>query len=254
MRYACGLLLMVACACGGGSSAPASTNGTSPLQDAAQQVLEECGVGSLGDFLALVEVFGGLLDPNETNPTQFMNIVVDTDMATVNWELDLDGDQLPDLIGSLQFTNEEGEPETAASVSLLAGGFDDLDQMIATLPDGTHLSVTIGRAEPPPFDIVLTFIILGGAVDSASGSATVHNVDEDCIAILEFADALLDDLIGDYPGVTLNISLVTGTGGVVGTIEFDGTHQARAEVTLGSEAEVFTFLIDLDTGAVTPAP
>ena len=57
MRYACGLLLTLACACGGGGGTPAPTNGTSPLQDTAQQVIEECGFSSIDDFLELLAIF-----------------------------------------------------------------------------------------------------------------------------------------------------------------------------------------------------
>jgi hypothetical protein len=243
---------MVACACGGGSSGPAPANGTSPLQEAAQQVLEECGASSIGDLLELLEIFEGLLDPNETNPAQFMDIVTEPSEATVHWGLDLGGDPLPDLVGTFRFTDDLGAPEPAADVSSLAGGFDDLDVMIASLPDGTFLNVAAGRVEPPPFDVPLTFTIVGGTVDTVSGSVSAHDVEADCLANLDFTDVPFADVGGAYPSLTLNISLVTGEGGVVGTIVFDGTNQARAEVTLGEEAEVYAFLIDLDTGTVTP--
>jgi hypothetical protein len=243
---------MLACACGGGSSGPVTTNGTSPLQEAAQQVLEGCGASSIGDFLDLLEIFEGLLDPGETEPAQFMDISTDPDQATVLWGLDLTGDQLPDLAGSFRFTDDQGAPETAADVDALAGGFDDLDSMIATLPDGTLLNVAVGRVEPPPFDFPLTFTIVGGAVTTVSGSFAALDAEAECEANFDFTDISFSDAGGDYPSLTLNISLVTGDGGVVGTIVFDGTNQARAEVTLGEEAEVFAFLIDLDTGTVTP--
>jgi len=251
MRYACGLLLALACACGGGSSGgTVPTNGTSPLQDTAQQVLEGCGFGSIDDFLDLLEVFEGLLDPDETGPTEFMILGVDPVAATVNWGLDRDDDQQPDLMGTLQFTDELGDPELSAVVDLLLGGFDDLDTMIASLPDGTRVTIAGASAEPPPFDIAVTFTVLDDVVDSVSGIVNVQDVE--CQANLDFADESLEGVGGDYPDMTLHVTLLTQDGGVEGTIVFNGTNQARAEVTLGAEAEVFAFLINLDTGAVTP--
>ena len=250
MRYACGLLLALACACGGGSGGIVPTNGTSPLQDTAQQVLEGCGFDSIDDFLDLLTVFEGLLDPDETNPAEFMILGVDPAAAAVNWGLDRDGDQNPDLMGTLRFTDEQGDPEIAAVVDLLLGGFDDLDTMIASLPDGTRVTIAGASTEPPPFDIAVTVTILGGAVDSVSGIVNVQDVT--CQVGFDFADESLEDVGGDYPGVTLNVTILTQDGAVEGIIVFDGTNQARAEVTLGAEAEVFAFLINLDTGAVTP--
>jgi hypothetical protein len=206
----------------------------------------------MDDFLDLLEVFEGLLDPGETNPAQFTDIDVDQPGASVGWSLDLDGDQTPDVVGGLQFTNEQGDPETAADVNQLAGGFDDLDTMIASLPDGTRLTIDAVSPQPPPFDVAVTVTILGGAVDSVSGMANLQ--DPECMASLDLAGASLQDVGGDYPSMTLNVSFVTGVGTVAGTIVFDGTNQARAEVTLDGGTEVSAFLINLDTGAVTPAP
>jgi hypothetical protein len=255
MRYGCGLLVALICACGGGGGtipANGNGNGTSPLQDAAQQVLEACAVSSVDDFLAVLEIFEGLLDPAETNPTPFVILGVDPGAASVDWTLDIDGDTNPDLAGSLSFTNDQGEPETAADVNLLAGGFDDLDTMLASLPDGTQLAIAAASFEPPPFDVVAIATVLGGAVDTVWGMANGQNLD--CQTLLDFADASFQDLGGDYPTMTLHISATSGDGTVDGTIVFDGTNQARAEVTLGSDMEVRAFLINLDTGVVTPAP
>jgi len=251
MRYACGLLLTLACACGGGSGGGVvPTNGTSPLQDAAQQVLEGCGSGALGDFLELLEIFEGLLDPDETSPTQFMIVGVDAVAASVDWGLDLDGDQQPDVVGSIRFTDEAGEAEPAALVDLLLGGLDDLDAMIASLPDGTQVTFAAGNPEPPPFDLTITFTVFGGVLDSVSGIVVLQ--DAECQANFDFADESFEDVGGDYPTLTLNVILATLDGAIEGTIVFDGTNQARAEVTLGVDPEVFAFLINLDTGAVTP--
>lgn len=250
MRYAYGLLLMLACACGGGGGTPAPTNGTSPLQDTAQQVIEGCGFSSIENFVELLEIFEGLLDPDETSPTQFMVLGVDPGAALVNWGLDLDGDQQPDLMGTFQFTDADGEPELSAAVDLLMNGFDDLDSMIASLPDGTRLVISAVSAEPPPFDMGLTIHVLGGAVDSVDGIVNVP--DAECLANLDFDGVSFADVGGDYPSLTLSFSFVTPDGAVDGTLAFDGTNLARAEVTLGENEEVFAFLINLDTGEVTP--
>jgi hypothetical protein len=249
MRYAYGLLLALACACGGGGT-PAITNGsnggtTSP----AQQILEGCGVDSIDDFLGVLEIIEGLLDPNETNPAPIVVLDVDPVTASANWNLDLDADMTPDLMGSLHFTNDQGEPETGADVNQLAGGLDDLDAFITSLPDGTNLTVIAAAAVPPPFDIGLTFIINGGVVDTVSGTATAPA--PECQAAFDFQDALFQGIGGAYPSLVMNVMFVATDGSVEGTLTLNGTNQATAEVTLDGAPEILTYIVNLDTGAVT---
>ncbi|MHC5032074.1 MAG: hypothetical protein ACYTGU_14560 [Planctomycetota bacterium] len=214
-------------------------------------MLEECGASFYGDFVQLLAIFEGLLDPSETNSQQFTIDGVDTDLAEVVWSLDLDGDQMPDLFGTLQFAQEEGDPEPAADVSLLAGGFDDLDAMLAALPDGTRINFGAARAEPPPMDATFTFVIVGRAADSVSMNANTQDLD--CLLNIGFADVPFQDVGGDYPNLTATLDIATGDGAVEGTVAFNGTSQARIEVSVGSETDVHAFTIDLETGVVTPA-
>lgn len=254
MRYGCGLLVALICACGGGSGAIVPTNGgTNASQELAQQLLEECGASFYGDFLQMLAILEGLLDPSETDPQQFTIDGVDTEAAAVLWTVDLDGDQMPDLIGTLIFSDGEGAPETAADVNLLAGGFDDLDAMLASLPDGTNVNFSVAIAQPPPImDTILTFVIVGGAVDSVTMNATAQ--DQDCQLTFGFEDVAFQDVGGDYPNLTATLDIAAGEGSAQGTIAFDGTSQARAEVSVSGETDVYAFAIDLETGVVTPAP
>jgi hypothetical protein len=192
-----------------------------------------------------------VFDPNETNPEPFAVIGTDPGGVSVNWELDLDGDTIPDLIGSVHFTNDLGDPEPSADVNQLAGGLDNLDAFITSLPDGTQVVFIAGAAEPPPFDVALTFIMNAGAVDTVSGTGT--SPDPDCQGNFEFLDASLQDIGGAYPNLTLNFTLMTMDGNLEGTLTLNGTNQATAAVTLDGAAEVLTYIVNLDTGTVTPA-
>lgn len=250
MRYGCGLLVALICACGGGGTAPAN-GGPSAAQQLAQEAIESCGATFHGDFAQLLSMVEGLFDPAETNPQQFTIDGVDTDTASVNWSLDLDGDTMPDLVGGLLFANEMGEPEAAADVNLLAAGFDDLDTMVATLPDGTVVSFGAAAVQPPITDVTFTFVITGGAVDVVSGLGLFQDVD--CLVNVEFADVPFQNVGGEYPDLTATLDLAAAEGAVQGTITFNGTKEARIEVSLGGEPEVFAFHIDLETGVVTPA-
>ena len=88
MRYGCGLLVALICACGGGNGAIVPTNGgPSAAQELAQQVLEDCGTSFYGDLLQILAIVEGLLDPSGTDPQQFMIDGVDTNEATVFWSV-----------------------------------------------------------------------------------------------------------------------------------------------------------------------
>jgi hypothetical protein len=247
MRTVLGILLALACACGGGSGGTTPTNGSA--SSPAQQLLEGCGYTTLRDFLTQLGIIEGLLDPSESNPATITVLDIDTEQASVAWEFDSDGDMVADLSGSLRFIDSQGMPETAADVSLLSGGLDDLDAMIPGLPDGTELVVAISTLQPPPFDVTLTFAILGGAVDSVTGSVNAPGLE--CLVVLDFTGASFQSVGGTYPNFTITLTLVSESGNLEGTVAFNGTNQATAEVTLDGDPEILRYHINLDTGAVT---
>ena len=196
MRYAYGLLLALACACGGGGTPAISQrrDGIPPRS----RYSKAAASNSIGDFLGVLEIIEGLLDPNETNPAPIVVVDVDPVTASVNWNLDLDADMTPDLMGSLHFTNDQGEPETGADVNQLAGGLDDLDAFITSLPNGTNLTVIAGAAVPPPLDVGLDVHHHRGRGGHRLGDGHGRR-DPDCQAAFDILDASLQDIGGAYP-------------------------------------------------------
>jgi hypothetical protein len=158
----------------------------------------------------------------------------------------------PDIMGQLSFTDDQGDPETSVDISSLAAGFDGLDALIASFPDGTQLTIQGGSVMPPLYEVNFVVTINSGAVDNVDGSASSQATD--CQSNIGFLGAELADLGGVYPAsLVANISVTTVDGAIQGTVTFDGTNQATVEVTLDGGATTFTFNVDLDTGAVTPA-
>ena len=250
MRYIfVSIVLTLVCACGGGGGGSA---GPSPLEQVAQQILETCGATTIDSYLELLAIFEGLLDPAETDPQTFMILVTIPADAGVDWELDLDADPGPDVLGRLQFVDAAGDPETTVDVDQLQTGFDDLDLLLPTVPDGTSMVFAMLRGAPPPFEGSFTFDVTGSAVSQVAGDFLIQDLL--CEANLSFSGASLANVGGAVPTLVITITLTAPEGDLAGTVTLDGTNIAVVEVSVDGSAQTFSFEINLTTGAVTAAP
>ena len=76
----------------------------------------------------------------------------------------------------------------------------------------------------------------------------------DCGVEAVITGAVLADISGDVP--TLEVEVTIGGQGTVatGTITFDSTDTVTVTLTPDGASQAYSYLVDLTTGAVTPAP
>jgi hypothetical protein len=245
------LLALTACGGGGGGSGPP------PAQQTTQQLLEQCLASDLADLSTLIATVQGLLDAGGTGPEPQFDLVTAVLTGRLPWTVDLDGDLVNDLSGTIFLTDAGGAITLPASlVTLLGGGGSlDLDTVLALLPDGTHLNLTfdfdgLALVNGASGDGDLSAEVAGGAVTSVSGGGTFAS--GECEFDFDF-DGLGPEILegGGFGSGSVGFDLGVGTDSVGGSIVLDGTNVAAVTATRpGGAPEMF--LVDLTTGAVTP--
>jgi hypothetical protein len=254
MRRIAFLLVLALTACGGGGG---SNGGTPPAQLTTQQVLEQCLAADLADLSTLIATVQGLLDAGGTGPQPQFDLVSAVLTGKLPWTVDLDGDLVNDLSGTIFLTDAGGAITLPASlVTLLGGGGSlDLDTILALLPDGTHLNLTfvfdgLDLVNGASGDGDLSAEVAGGAVTGVSGGGTFTS--GDCDFDFDF-DGLGPEILegGGFGSGSVGFDLGVGTDSVGGSIALDGTNVATVTASrAGGTPE--TFLVDLTTGIVTP--
>jgi len=253
MRRIAFLLVLPLAACGGGGGG----NTPPPAQLTTQQLLEQCLAADLADLSTLIATVQGLLSAGGTGPQPQFDLVGAVLTGVLPWTVDLDGDQVNDLSGTVFLTDAGGAVTIPpALLTLLGGGGSlDLNTILALLPDGTHLNLTFvfddldlvhGASGDGDFSAEVT----GGAVTSVSGGGTFSSAD--CDFSFDF-DGLGPEILegGGFGSGSVGFDLGVGRDAVGGSIVLDGTNTASVTATrAGSASE--TFLVDLTTGAVTP--
>jgi len=268
MRHLCvSILLSLACACGGGGSGSTANNGGgggggggsggggsggggTPEEQVIQQILESCGVLRLQQYFEFLRAIEATLDPAGTTLPAFNGIAVDQAGGGVTAMLDLDGDLADDYMVAFQFLDDQGQPAAPFDLTPLAGGFGNLDSLVAAVPDGWSLSVNLLELLPGDPNALLTFSFSGGAPELVNADATAP--DPLCSSILMAEDIPFGDLAGDWPTMSFSINLATVEGNALGTATISGTSVARLELQLTTI--MYTFDVDLATGTVTLVP
>ncbi|MCK6460339.1 MAG: hypothetical protein L6Q95_10655 [Planctomycetes bacterium] len=253
MRRLAFLLVLPLSACGGGGGGSTPP----PAQLTTEQLLEQCLAADLADLSTLIATVQGLLDAGGTGPQPQFDLVSAVLTGKLPWTVDLDGDQVNDLSGTIFLTDAGGAITLPASlITLLGGGGSlDLDTILALLPDGTHVNLTF---EFDDLDLVngatgdgdLSAEVAGGAVTSVSGGGTFAS--GQCVFDFDF-DGLGPEILegGGFGSGSVGFDLGVGTETVGGSIVLDGTNVATVTATRAGSAPE-TFLVDLATGAVTP--
>ncbi len=248
-----GFLLALALAgCGGGGS-----GGTPAATLTTQELLEECLAADLADLSALLGTIQGLLDSGGTGPQPEFDLIAAVLTGKLPWTLDLDGDQVDDLSGSVFLTDANGDITLPASlVTLLGGGGAfDLDTILALLPDGTDVNLTflfddLDLVHGASGDGDFAVDVQGGAPTAVSGGGTFAS--GECTFDFDF-DGLSPEILegGGFGSGSVGFDLGVGGNAVGGSIVLDGTNIARVTARRGSGAPE-SFLVDLTTGSVTP--
>jgi len=254
MRRIAFLLVLPLAACGGGGGG-GSTPPTAQLTT--QQLLEECLAADLSDLSTLIATVQGLLSSGGSGPQPQFNLVAAVLTGVLPWTIDLDGDQVNDLSGTVFLTDAGGSVTIpAALLTLLGGGGTfDLNSILALLPDGTHLNLTfvfddLGLVHGASGDGDFSAEVNAGAVTSVSGGGTFTSAE--CDFSFDF-DGLGPEILegGGFGSGSVGFDLGVGTDAVGGSIVLDGTNVATVTATRAGSAPE-TFLVDLTTGAVTP--
>jgi hypothetical protein len=226
-------------ACGGGGS----DNGIDPaLRQAAQEALEDCAVDNIEEFLKLLELFAGIFVPGGS-AEDFLVETADPGAAKVEWRVDTDGDQIPDVAGSLEFVDANGDPlpELPFNIEELLDGLDNLLQYLPQLPPGTHIRIFFGSESGLPRVGRLVIALTGGSIEGDGGVG-----EEGCSLEFEFSNVTVDLQGSGFPVGTVDFDLDPGSDPFEGQIRMNGTSTARILIT-DSENNTFEFLLNLVT-------
>jgi len=258
MRYLGIAIVFGLAGCGGSGSGGGGAGqlpGPGPGPEAlAQQILEQCGAEALQQLLDLGSLFTDLLDPSEPIPDFQVTGLNGLPPTGFSWTLDLDQDSIPDLEGVIEFFDDQGNPTVPFDVAdLIANGFTNFDDLVATIPDGTVLSGSFNGTTDPMLAGGVDIVFDGGAPDTLENGTFSAQVDT-CNALLQFAGILFADLLGDFPAAEANFQLNSPDGSLAGFITFDGSETATVRVMLDGEPEEFVFLVNLNDGSVVPGP
>jgi len=215
-------------------------------------VLESCGVLALDSFLEALDLAVAILDPNATGALPIVVSSVDQPGGSVSWEADLGGDAAPELIGTLQFLDDQGQPAPPPFDlnQLLTQGLDPLDQLVTQLLDGWTVEIIAAAPLEPMLNAGFSFAFTGGAVTGVVGTGQLQSMT--CVGLFDMPEAPLADLAPAFPTADMTASFTEMQTTVAGTCTFDGTNVAVVDVTVNGGGTVYSFAINLTTGTVTP--
>ncbi len=258
VRLSAAVASMLLAACGGGGS------GGSPLpdpppnaQELVQQALETCVRASLDELLAVQQILeaaasGGQQPDFRTTGVDLSNFSA----PGVMWAGDLDGDMVDDVTGTSRLGGLSLE-QMLALVAALSAPSPDYASIFAGLPSGTAISsdfvATLGP-NTSTGDVVLVMSNPTGqqaVPDATSGTLITSGLV--CDVTWSWSDLAIADLATQpYPIAEFDFDAATAQGHILGTVHMNGTNQATIETVLLPSQFQSDFLLDLDTGLVTP--
>jgi hypothetical protein len=246
------LLPLLFCGCGGGGGG--GGGGGTPDRDAAQTLLEDCGVDAINSFLEAFDVGVSIIDPAATSLPAIQVEAVDQMQGSIAWNANLTGDPAPELLGSLQFTNDQGQPaEPPFDLTQFMGGdLSTLDQFLDQLPDGWTVTITANSLLQPLVNTTFRFVYTSGAVSDVGGNGDVADAMSGCSASFLLQSAALSDVSGTFPDTAFKSTYAGGGTTFGGNTTFDGTDVPAVDGTVNSGTKTYTFDVDLGTGTVTP--
>ena len=226
----------------------------------AQQLLQDCVSTDLNDLAGLYNTLLNLVGNSEGAPAPEFNLLAGILAGgVIPWTLDLDQDGVADLGGTVFFLDALGNVTIPVDLSaiLAGGGLEDIQSILAGIPDGTSLNITYD------YNGLLTqsnsYATTSGAFaisfnDGSFGSATGNSVvrSGDCTFEFDFTDIGPDDFLGGvFPAVEGGFDLLAGSDRMLGTLVFDGTDIAEFRGRFNN-GPLQTIRFDLKTGSTLP--
>ena len=261
-----GLALLIA-ACGGGGDDPgaetgARSSGGPELED--QQVIEAilngCARSGTDELLALFESLAPFVSGSRL-PPGFTVTGFDLRGGTISWSFDVENDGVVDVRGTSGFRTSADAPYIPAGFLTLVPPLGDpanLPTVLAGLPDGTILrstfNMTRGFATTGSADIVFANATGRDAVPSMT-HGTLTMAQPDCEVVYTWTDVAIPDLNAGTPPLptaTVDVRITAPEGVLLGSATFDGTTTATLDLMLDGTATARSYLLDLETGALTP--
>ena len=242
------LVAALAVACGGGGGGEPTTGNQTPDpttdERRAQAMLERCGADAVDVLLDTLDVFR--IAPGATGlPITLRAIAGDV----IPFGVDLDGDMTEDVLGAFSFVDDQGQPFMPFTQEQLDGGIDALLSAIATLPNGTTMRASLQPdLERGLENAELALRYLGGLPVAVDG--VVNYAADSCRTRLLITNASPLSLLGDTPSLPVTLAIEEGGDVLEGSITFNGTDTASADVSLNG-GETLAFTLDLTTGAVS---
>jgi hypothetical protein len=243
------------CACGGGGGGDPG-NGNPPPSDfeaIAQKFVEDCGQEAADELIAFFALIEPLFNPNSTKP--FPNYtVLDADPVggSVLWNLELNGAPPHEVEGIFTFVDDMGEAVVPFDMTQLAGGLEPLPGLVASIEDGTVLETPLVGFEGSIIGQGLTVTFSGGTVEGMDVLLQFQLTECGLEAVA--TGVVLSDISADVPTLEVEVTLA-GQGTIAtGTITFDSTNTVTITLTPDGATQPYSYLVDLTTGAVTPAP
>lgn len=226
----------------------------------AQQLLQDCVSTNLNDLAGLYNTLLNLVGNNEGAPVPEFDLLAGILAGgVIPWTLDLDRDGVTDLGGTISFSDALGNVTIPIDLSaiLSGGGPQDIQELLAGVPDGTSLNITYD------FNGLLTqsdsYATVSGAFaisfnNGSFGSATGNSIirSGDCTFEFDFKDIGQDDFLGGvFPTAEGGFDLLAGPNRMLGTVVFDGTGIAEFHGSFNN-GPVQTIRFDLRTGSTLP--
>lgn len=242
MRHvAAAVICVLITACGGSRPSPEDfLPGPDLAQAEVQAMLERCAVPDLERLFTMLNTFDALLDPDAPDPPLTFTGLRILD-GCIDWMLDTDTDGIFDVSGSFCFRDENGIPIFPFNPINLGNGVDEVADLLAGLPDGTHVIVSFSQdgVGVGAFDVTFD----QGTAQRGSGSVRYDH--DDCTMTYGFTDVRADDLLAPRPNALVAITIDSNEGPAVGTLSMNGTETGVLSLT--KDGRVFVFTVDLDT-------
>lgn len=240
------LLPFLLCACGGGGG-----GGINADQQAAIQLLEDCGLDAIGRYLQALDITVQIVDPNGTTLPAITVVNTNQTQGSITWNVDLTGDPAPEAFGVIQFQDDTGQPADPGFdiTQFMANGLGALDLSLSLLPDGWSVSITVNAPTQPLLNSRFIYTYTSGAVSGVTGSGNIQSVS--CGTTFSFNGATLADLAAALPTIDMT-STYTGSGTTLaGTTSLAGTDIATVDGKVNGGTTTYTFAADLGAGTVT---
>ena len=241
------LLPLLLCACGGGGGG----GGINADQQAAIQLLEDCGLDAIGRYLQALDITVQIVDPNGTTLPAITVVNTNQAQGSITWNVDLTGDPAPEAFGVIQFQDDTGQPADPGFdiTQFMANGLGALDLSLATLPDGWSVSITVNAPTQPLLNSRFIYAYTSGAVSGVTGTGNIQSVS--CGTTFSFNGATLAELVAAFPTIDLTSTYTGGGTTLAGGTSLAGTDIATVDGKVNGGTTTYTFAADLGAGTVT---